>query len=92
MKKGSKEAKVEAHGDECGCEECCGADECCGECCGPVEACGMHYCKKCGIAAAVFGLIFLLAGLGYLPAVLNGWVIVGVFLLVAGLLAMVESK
>jgi hypothetical protein len=37
----------------------------------------------------LFGILFLLAGFGALPAMINGWVLVGVYLLLLGIGPMV---
>ena len=94
MKKGKEMKKEIEQAQMCECEECgpesCGCEGDCG-CCGPVEACAMHYCRKCGPVIAIFGLLFLLEGLGYLPLMVDGWAIVGIMLIVAGILAMIKK-
>lgn len=50
--------------------------------------CGLHFCSKCGLGVLVFGLLFLLAGLNYLPAVLNATVLWGLFLGLLGLMGL----
>jgi len=52
-------------------------------------ACGMHLCGKCSWSVLVFGLLFLIAGLGLwagAPAWWNGWTILGAFFFIWGLM------
>ncbi len=51
--------------------------------------CGLHLCGKCAMLTGLFGILFLLAGFGALPAMINGWVLVGVYLLLLGIGPMV---
>ena len=47
--------------------------------------CGMHLCSKCTPVIVLFGLLFLVAGLGlYMSSWFNGWSIAGAFLVVWG--------
>ena len=51
-------------------------------------ACGMHLCKKCSVPTAIFGLLFLVQGLGLwagAPVWFNVGTLIGVYLLVLGL-------
>lgn len=51
-------------------------------------SCGMHLCGKCAPLTALFGILFLVAGLGLwsgAPMWFNGWTLVGVFLAFLGL-------
>ena len=78
----AKETK-ELKGESCECDSGCGCDDS-----GCYSSCGMHFCAKCGVAMLVFGAIFLVAGLGlYSAPWFNTNTIVGVFLALAGLLA-----
>jgi hypothetical protein len=48
----------------------------------------MHLCGKCAPLTALFGILFLVAGLGLwsgAPMWFNGWTLVGVFLAFLGL-------
>jgi hypothetical protein len=54
--------------------------------------CGLHICGKCGLPVLVFGVLFLLRGLNYLPAVLNEWVIFGLFFGLLGLMSFMGKK
>lgn len=54
--------------------------------------CGMHLCGKCTWMVLVFGIIFLIAGLGlYSAAWFNGWTILGAFLALWGLMPMMSK-
>ena len=59
---------------------------------GGMCACGMHLCGKCSMAVLIFGLIWLIAGLGlWNPgAWFNGWTILGAFAVVWGAGAMMK--
>ncbi len=55
--------------------------------------CGMHLCSKCALMQVVFGLLFLISGLGlYSAPWFNGWTILGVDLMLWGLAAMSMMK
>ncbi len=59
--------------------KCCGCQEC-------SKTCAMHVCEKCSPFAAIFGLLFLLAGLNIFQfSWFNGWTILGVMLIVVAL-------
>lgn len=50
--------------------------------------CGMHTCGKCSAMVLIFGILFLIAGLGLFTASwFNGWFLVGLFLALWGILA-----
>ncbi len=54
-----------------------------------MATCGMYVCKKCGVSNLIFGLLFLVAGLGLWSASwFNGWTILGVFLALWGLMSL----
>ena len=66
-------------GESCDCD--CGEGGC-------DQSCGMHFCSKCGVAALVFGALFLVAGLGlYSASWFNTNTIAGAFLAIAGVMA-----
>ncbi|MBI5553273.1 MAG: hypothetical protein HY917_00875 [Candidatus Diapherotrites archaeon] len=51
--------------------------------------CGMHLCCKCAPVNLLFGLLFLVAGLGlYSAPWFSGWTLIGVYLVVWGLFSM----
>ncbi len=55
--------------------------------------CGMHLCSKCALPQLIFGLLFLIAGLGlYSAPWFNGWSILGVYLVLWGLMAMMMKN
>ncbi|MBI5177603.1 hypothetical protein HY995_05985 [Candidatus Micrarchaeota archaeon] len=55
-------------------------------------ACGMHACGKCAPMIAVFGLLFLVAGLGLFTAPwFNGWTVAGVFMALWGGLSLMKG-
>ncbi len=57
----------------------------CGSC---GQVCRMHFCSKCGVAALIFGALFLVAGLGlYTASWFNTNTIAGAFLAIAGVMA-----
>ena len=50
--------------------------------------CGMYICKKCGVINLIFGILFLIAGIGLWangPDWWNGWTLIGVYLLLWGI-------
>ena len=50
--------------------------------------CGMNTCKKCAAVNLIFGILFLVVGLGWwsnAPAWWNGWTLVGLYALLWGL-------
>ena len=50
--------------------------------------CGMYICKKCGVINLIFGILFLIAGIGLwasAPDWWNGWTLIGVYLLLWGI-------
>lgn len=48
--------------------------------------CGMQICGKCSAVNIIFGILFLIAGLGLFTAPwYNGWTLIGVFLALWGL-------
>ncbi len=50
------------------------------------KTCGMNICKKCAGVNIVFGILFLIAALWEAaPSWLNGWTLIGVYLLLWGL-------
>jgi hypothetical protein len=54
-------------------------------------ACGLHLCGKCSKITGLFGIIFLIQGLGlYSEAWFSGWTIVGVYLALLGLGTMMK--
>ncbi len=49
-------------------------------------ACGMHLCGQCSMMVALFGILFLVAGLGlYVAPWFNGWTLLGAFLALWGI-------
>ena len=70
--------------------DCC-KDEKGGSCKTGGCVCGMHLCGKCAPVNLLFGLVFLVLGLGLwaaAPAWFNPWTIVGVYLALWGLTSM----
>lgn len=56
--------------------------------------CGMHLCKTCALPNLVFGILFLVAGLGLwaeAPVGFNGWTIIGLYLGLWGLIDMMKK-
>jgi len=50
------------------------------------KMCGMNICKKCAGMNLIFGILFLIAALwAGAPGWLNGWTLIGVYLLLWGL-------
>ncbi len=48
--------------------------------------CGMHLCGQCSMIVLLFGILFLVAGLGLFTASwFTGWTLAGAFLLLWGL-------
>ncbi len=57
------------------------------------EMCGMHLCGKCAMMNIIFGLIFVVAGLGlYAAPWFNGWTIIGAYLALWGLAMAMMKK
>ena len=57
-----------------------------------VCACGMHICQKCAIPMIIFGLLFLVSGLGLwagAPIWFNLSTLVGLFLALLGVMSFV---
>ncbi len=53
--------------------------------------CGMHSCGKCSPMILLFGILFLIAGLGlYTATWFNGWSILGVFFVLWGGMSMMK--
>lgn len=62
---------------------------------GNMCVCGMHLCKKCSTSNLIFGVVFLVAGLGLwagAPSWFNGWTLVGVYLLLWGAYSLMMKK
>ncbi len=57
-----------------------GMDECCH------SGCSMQMCSCCGWAMLILGALLVLAGLNYLPPMLNPWVIIGLGMAICGVL------
>ncbi len=57
--------------------------------------CGMHLCGKCAMPMAVFGLLFMIVGFNLwngAPGWFNGWSILGVFMALWGVMAILMKK
>ncbi len=57
--------------------------------------CGVHLCGQCALPNFIFGLLFLVAGLGLwsgAPVWFNGWTLVGLYLGLWGLMSMMMGK
>jgi len=54
-----------------------------------MATCGMYICKKCGVVNVIFGILFLIAGLGLWngPSWWNGWTLIGVYLGLWGIMS-----
>ncbi|MDO8428348.1 MAG: hypothetical protein Q7S92_03985 [Candidatus Diapherotrites archaeon] len=71
-------------------EDCC-KDGKGGACKSGACVCGMHLCGKCAPVNLLFGLVFLVLGLGLwaaAPTWFNPWTVVGVYLALWGLTSM----
>jgi hypothetical protein len=57
--------------------------------------CGMHLCCQCALPQLIFGILFIVAGFGLwaeAPAWFNGWSILGIYLGLWGLMAMMKKN